>query len=58
MPYLPGRGVVAVGGASPAAPAIAEDMVDEYPQFVYPVARGWWSPVGSRVAYLRYQRIR
>jgi dihydrofolate reductase len=32
----PGEGVVAIGGAGLAADAIAEDLIDEYRQFVYP----------------------
>jgi dihydrofolate reductase len=36
----PGAGVVAIGGAGVAAAAIAEDLIDEYRQFVYPVIFG------------------
>ncbi|MEG8180032.1 dihydrofolate reductase [Nocardia terpenica] len=33
----PGEGVVSLGGAGLAATAIAEDLIDEYRQFVYPI---------------------
>lgn len=36
----PGEGVVSIGGAALAAAAIAEDLIDEYRQFVYPVILG------------------
>ncbi|MGB8962405.1 MAG: dihydrofolate reductase family protein [Pseudonocardiaceae bacterium] len=40
----PGEGVVAIGGAALAAGAIAEDLIDEYRQFVYPVILGNGTP--------------
>ncbi|CCF66071.1 dihydrofolate reductase family protein [Nocardia cyriacigeorgica] len=36
----PGDGVVEIGGATLAATAIAEDLIDEYRQFVYPIIVG------------------
>lgn len=72
----PGDGVVSIGGAGLASAAIAEDLIDEYRQFVCPVVLGDGTPyfpplatprelrlvesatLGSRVVYLRYQRIR
>ncbi len=40
----PGEGVVSIGGAGLAADAIAEDLIDEYRQFVYPVILGNGTP--------------
>ncbi|MFE3546388.1 dihydrofolate reductase family protein [Nocardia sp. NPDC059177] len=40
----PGEGAIALGGATLAAAAIAEDLVDEYRQFVYPVVLGAGTP--------------
>ncbi|HET6501268.1 MAG TPA: dihydrofolate reductase family protein [Amycolatopsis sp.] len=40
----PGAGVVAIGGAGLAADAIAEDLIDEYRQFVCPVILGDGTP--------------
>jgi dihydrofolate reductase len=40
----PGAGVVSIGGAGLAADAIAEDLIDEYRQFVYPVILGDGTP--------------
>jgi dihydrofolate reductase len=40
----PGDGVVDIGGAGLAAGAIAEDLIDEYRQFVYPVVVGNGTP--------------
>jgi dihydrofolate reductase len=40
----PGEGVVSVGGADLAADAIAEDLIDEYRQFVHPVVLGGGTP--------------
>ncbi|WP_067825304.1 dihydrofolate reductase family protein [Nocardia inohanensis] len=40
----PGPGVVAIAGAEIAAAAIAEDLIDEYCQFVYPVVLGSGTP--------------
>ncbi|MFE3445858.1 dihydrofolate reductase family protein [Nocardia sp. NPDC059180] len=72
----PGEGAVGIGGADLAAAAIAEDLVDEYHQFVNPIILGGGTPyfpplarpldlrlvesqiMGSRVVFLRYQRIR
>ena len=44
----PGEGVVAIGGAGLAADAIAEDLIDEYRQFVYPVILGSGTPYSRR----------
>jgi len=40
----PGDGVVSIGGAGLAAAAIAEDLIDEYRQFVYPIVLGGGIP--------------
>ncbi|MVU83046.1 dihydrofolate reductase [Nocardia sp. ET3-3] len=40
----PGDGVVALGGAALAAAAMAEDLIDEYRQFVYPIILGGGTP--------------
>jgi dihydrofolate reductase len=40
----PGVGEVAIGGAGLAAAAIAEDLIDEYRQFVNPVILGGGTP--------------
>jgi dihydrofolate reductase len=40
----PGEGVVAIGGADLAADAMAEDLVDEYREFIYPVVLGGGTP--------------
>jgi dihydrofolate reductase len=40
----PDEGVVSIGGAGVAAAAIAEDLIDEYRQFVYPVVLGSGTP--------------
>jgi dihydrofolate reductase len=40
----PGEGVVSVGGAALAADAVAEDLIDEYRQFVHPVVLGNGTP--------------
>lgn len=40
----PGEGVVGIGGAGIAAVAIAEDLIDEYRQFVNPVILGGGTP--------------
>jgi dihydrofolate reductase len=39
-----GEGVVEIGGADLAAAAIAEDLIDEYRQFVYPIVLGGGTP--------------
>ena len=44
----PGDGVVSIGGAGLAAAAIAEDLIDEYRQFVNPVILGGAEPRTSR----------
>jgi dihydrofolate reductase len=46
----PGEGVVSVGGAGLAAAAIAEDLIDEYRLFVYPVVLGGGTPYFTRLA--------
>ena len=40
----PGESVVAIGGAGLAAAAIAEDLIDEYREFVNPVILGGGTP--------------
>jgi dihydrofolate reductase len=40
----PGEGAVSIGGADLAASAIAEDLIDEYRQFVNPVILGGGTP--------------
>jgi dihydrofolate reductase len=40
----PGEGVVSVAGAGLAAAAIAEDLIDEYRQFVRPIVLGGGTP--------------
>lgn len=40
----PGDGVVSLGGAGLAAAAVAEDLIDEYRQFVYPIILGGGTP--------------
>ena len=40
----PSEGVVSIGGAGLAAAAIAEDLIDEYRQFVNPVILGGGTP--------------
>ncbi|WP_431971549.1 dihydrofolate reductase family protein [Nocardia sp. bgisy134] len=40
----PGESVVSIGGAGLAADAIAEDLIDEYRQFVKPVILGSGTP--------------
>jgi dihydrofolate reductase len=40
----PREGVVSIGGAVLAAAAIAEDLIDEYRQFVNPVILGGGTP--------------
>ena len=42
--------VVAIGGAGLAAPAIAEDLIDEYRQFVNPVILGGGTPYFTPLA--------
>ena len=39
-----GDGVVSVGGAATAAAAIAEDLIEEYRLFVYPIVLGGGTP--------------
>jgi dihydrofolate reductase len=39
-----GEGVVSLGGAGLAAAAIAEDLIDEYRQFVNPIILGNGTP--------------
>ena len=46
----PGEGVVSVGGAGLAAHAIAEDLIDEYRQFVNPVILGNGTPYFPQLA--------
>jgi dihydrofolate reductase len=45
-----GRGVVSIGGAGLAGAAIAEDLIDEYLQFVNPVILGGGTPYFPSVA--------
>lgn len=40
----PGEGVVSLGGAGLATAAIAEDLIDEYRQFVNPIILGNGTP--------------
>ncbi|MEV5840028.1 dihydrofolate reductase family protein [Nocardia sp. NPDC052112] len=40
----PGAGVVSIGGADLAADAIAQDLIDEYRQFVNPIILGSGTP--------------
>ena len=40
----PGDGTVRIGGAGLAAAAIAEDLIDEYRQFVNPIVLGGGTP--------------
>ena len=42
--------LVAIGGAGLAAPAIAEDLIDEYRQFVNPVILGGGTPYFTPLA--------
>lgn len=46
----PGEGVVSIGGANLAAQAIAEDLIDEYRQFLCPVVLGGGTPYFPPVA--------
>ena len=45
-----GEGVVSIGGAGLAAAAIAEDLIDEYRQFVNPVILGGGTPYFTPLA--------
>ncbi|WP_238845842.1 dihydrofolate reductase family protein [Nocardia terpenica] len=40
----PGTGVIYIGGADLAATAIAEGLIDEYRQFLYPIILGAGTP--------------
>lgn len=40
----PGTGVISIGGATLAATAITEDLIDEYRQFLYPIILGTGTP--------------
>ena len=53
----PGEGVVSVGGAELAAAAIADDLFDEYRQFVYPVVLGGGTPYFPPLATRRDLRL-
>jgi dihydrofolate reductase len=46
----PSEGVVSIGGAGLAAAAIAEDLIDEYRQFVNPVILGGGTPYFTPLA--------
>ena len=46
----PGEGVVAIGGAGLAAAAMAEDLIDEYRQFVNPIILGGGAPYFTPLA--------
>jgi len=46
----PGEGVVSIGGAGLAAAAIAEDLIDEYRQFVNPIILGGGTPYFTPLA--------
>jgi dihydrofolate reductase len=46
----PGEGEVGIGGAGLAAAAIAEDLIDEYHQFVNPVILGGGTPYFTPLA--------
>jgi dihydrofolate reductase len=46
----PGEGVVSIGGAGLAAAAFAEDLIDEYRQFVNPVILGGGTPYFTPLA--------
>lgn len=53
----PGDGVVSIGGAGLAAAAIAEDLIDEYRQFVCPVVLGGGTPYFPPLATRRDMRL-
>ena len=44
----PGEGVVSIGGAGLAAAAMAEDLIDEYRQFVNPLILGDGTRISRR----------
>ncbi len=46
----PGEGVLSIGGAGLAAAAIAQDLIDEYRQFVNPVILGGGTPYFTPLA--------
>jgi dihydrofolate reductase len=53
----PGEGVVSIGGAGLAAAAIADDLIDEYRQFIYPVILGGGTPYFPPLAKLLDLRL-
>jgi dihydrofolate reductase len=50
LKHQPGDGVVSIGGAGLAAAAIAEDLIDEYRQFVNPIILGGGTPYFTPLA--------
>lgn len=53
----PGEGVVSIGGASLAAAAMEEDLVDEFRMFVFPIVVGGGTPYFPSLAQKRDLRL-